>query len=615
MRDSNPEQPDSNRRDGIRRRDLFRLAGVAGLGALTIREGSTPAVGADARASSQRERRPEEARIRRETTTSYNIENRPATSHPTNGDEQRFAPGGEHFENDDVEGNYFASFSKGLPHRESGEVVPSEFETLRDALQGNGNFSDVREPNERPLVNPEASMSFNHRGIDPNDGYVDPAPKFDRAETAAEMVELYWQVLLRDVKFSEFENSNLARAAAAELSGLEDFTGPENGTVTPETLFRNNLAEVTKGPYISQFLLKDFQRGPRSRDQKLLVPRDNRDFLTDFDEWLDIQNGVAPSGAIQRTTPGAPLVDVSERTGRERHIITGRDLATYVRLNASQQPYLVAAHILQDQGPPLDDGVPTNNNVPDSFIDFGCTEYQSVVTGIVHAHMHAAWYHKWRVHRRPRPEEFGGRVHQVKTGARIDGQDASERYPIHSQLLDSEALERTHEQFGTWLPPQAYPEGSPTHPSYPAGHGVTAGSCATVLKAFFDGDATIDNPVRAVEIGGGGGRGRSGPTGTRTELEPITTDLTVRGEVHKLAMNASIGRNRAGIHYRTDASNAYRLGERIAVSVLRDHLHMKSRTAYGSDPLSFTFTTFDGEEVTITPDSVEPASAFDPPLY
>lgn len=66
----------------------------------------------------------------------------------------------------------------------------------------------------------------------------------------------------------------------------------------------------------------------------------------------------------------APPVDVSERTGRERHIITGRDLATYVRLNASQQPYLVAAHILQAQGPPLDDGVPTNDNVPDSFIDW-----------------------------------------------------------------------------------------------------------------------------------------------------------------------------------------------------------------------------------------------------
>lgn len=141
-------------------------------------------------------------------------------------------------------------------------------------------------------------MSFNNRGIDPNSGYIDAAPQFDSAETAAEMVELYWQALLRDVKFSEFENSDLTQAATAELSSLDDFKGPENGNVTSNTLFRNNLAGVTEGPYISQFLLKDFQRGARIRDQKLLVPQDNRNFLTDFDEWLDIQNGAAPDGAV-----------------------------------------------------------------------------------------------------------------------------------------------------------------------------------------------------------------------------------------------------------------------------------------------------------------------------
>ena len=38
---------------------------------------------------------------------------------------------------------------------------------------------------------------------------------------------------------------------------------------------------------------------------------------------------------------------------------------------------------------------------------------------------------------------------------------------------------------------QAFPEGSPTHPAYPTGHGAVAGACITVLKFFFDGMSII----------------------------------------------------------------------------------------------------------------------------
>jgi hypothetical protein len=39
----------------------------------------------------------------------------------------------------------------------------------------------------------------------------------------------------------------------------------------------------------------------------------------------------------------------------------------------------------------------------------------------------------------------------------------------------------------TYFLPQAFPEGSPQHPSYPQGHATMAGACATILKAAFDG--------------------------------------------------------------------------------------------------------------------------------
>ena len=36
------------------------------------------------------------------------------------------------------------------------------------------------------------------------------------------------------------------------------------------------------------------------------------------------------------------------------------------------------------------------------------------------------------------------------------------------------------------LLPMAFPEGSPMHPAYGAGHATVAGGCVTMLKAFFE---------------------------------------------------------------------------------------------------------------------------------
>lgn len=49
----------------------------------------------------------------------------------------------------------------------------------------------------------------------------------------------------------------------------------------------------------------------------------------------------------------------------------------------------------------------------------------------------------------------------------------------------SKALDKVFCKYGTYLLPIAYPEGSPTHPAYPAGHACVAGAGATMLKAFF----------------------------------------------------------------------------------------------------------------------------------
>src|SRR5438105_2063203 len=114
-------------------------------------------------------------------------------------------------------------------------------------------------------------------------------------------------------------------------------------------------------------------------------------------------------------------------------------------------------------------------------------------------------------------------------------------YPLHSDVLDSVAVEQTYRRFGSFLLPQAYPEGCPLHPAYPSGHATVAGACATILKAFFDEDLAVPDCVV--------------PSRDGQSLLPYKGPaLTVRGEIEKLAFNVAFGRNFAGIHWRSDST-------------------------------------------------------------
>lgn len=100
--------------------------------------------------------------------------------------------------------------------------------------------------------------------------------------------------------------------------------------------------------------------------------------------------------------------------------------------------------------------------------------------------------------------------------------------------------------------------------------------------------------------------------------------LTVGGELNKLASNMALGRNRAGIHYRTDGIEGLRLGEATAIRYLQDRLSLPERIPDADDvELSFEpfvpekvgtvndelfdgeSVTYDGEKVRIKP-AVEP---------
>jgi hypothetical protein len=155
---------------------------------------------------------------------------------------------------------------------------------------------------------------------------------------------------------------------------------------------------------------------------------------------------------------------------------------------------------------------------------------------------------------------------------------------LHQDVLNSQAAAAVKTAYGTYLLPMAFPEGSPLHPSYGAGHATVAGASVTILKAVFDENYGIPNPV----VPSADGLSLVAYTG------PDAAHLTVGTELNKLAFNVALGRNFAGVHWRSDYEESLKLGESVAISVLRDQ-----KLTYREPFDGFTFTKFDGTKVTV----------------
>jgi hypothetical protein len=163
-------------------------------------------------------------------------------------------------------------------------------------------------------------------------------------------------------------------------------------------------------------------------------------------------------------------------------------------------------------------------------------------------------------------------------GGAIDGH-------VSDTVLNSNAVNTSHATNNSWFLSQAFPEGSPTHPAYPTGHGAVAGACITALKFFFDGNYLLQDPIVPTDDG----------MRTVPYNGPGAGSLTVNGELHKLASNISFGHGiHAGIHWRSDTTTSIRFGEAVALSYLKD------RAACYNEKFSITFTKLDGNPITIS---------------
>ena len=524
--------------------------------------------------------------------------NRPHPTHVNNGEECDYP--------------YVANYSKALQHDGNGDVLPASYQSLLHAL-ATRNPADFEAillgPGGKKLTNPQAGLAFDLEGPDTHAVTMPPAPRIDSAQNSSEMGELYWMALARDVHFNDYASSTVVQQAIQSLNTeFSDFRGPrQNGAVTTQSVFRGIYPGETVGPYLSQFLLKGtsdprlplgqgrstadglITYGDLKIDQRQVTVNPGIDYLTQFGDWLDVQEGW--------DRRGMDSIDTSQR----RFVRNLRDLGERVHIDNVADFYFNACLILLHEVPgnqltgtgvigrdmefPWDQGNPYPGYAKQApFATLGAPHALTIVWELLTRALRAVWFQKWFVHRRLRPEEFGGRIDNHLTGRRtypqIDGEILAS---LSSGLLGTYYGGQAGDTFPTYLLPQQFPEGAPTHPAYGAGHATGSGACATILKAFFNESTPIENPLVSNADG--------------TALQPYTGpdagQMTVGSELNKLAGNIAIGRNAAGVHWRSDYDQSLLLGEQVAIGLLQE------QSLLLNEPEFYQLTKFDGTTIRI----------------
>jgi hypothetical protein len=541
-----------------------------------------------------------------------------------------------------------------------------------------GPFSSIRTDGGaitwRGWESPRAGHYFDLQGPDADEVGMAPAPELGSAELTAEMAEVYAMALLRDVPFSAIQNETgqdpatgisvnqvldamnsidfftdggaaptafAKRRQAARLLDPSDYnvtTGaaatlpPFNGV----NLFRGSGPGAKVGPWVSQFMLvgnvmadRDASEGggigesyvsygTQLIDQKSRTFARGLDFMTNWAEWLDVQNG-------------ADFRGFNTLTGR-RFLATPRDMAAYVRFDALYQAYLNACLLLLGAGADFQDGFPDSVRRMDDgnefrrtgFASFGGPHVLSLVTEVATRCLKFARRQKFNWHRRARPEKISGLLTLAKlhgtAGAPTLGnltkgaaqQMLQDLGPlgdlVHAHNQHREAANAGHRGFagaqpdwlgnssdGNLLLAMAFPEGSPMHPAYAAGHATVAGGCVTMLKAFFKTLKTDDcSPLPWSETRFPVVQANEDGSALNRLAGDLAEQMTIEGELNKLAANISIARNMAGVHYYSDYYDSLRMGERVAVGILVEQM-----TDY-DEPVTMTFRSFDGDTIVLS---------------
>jgi hypothetical protein len=413
--------------------------------------------------------------------------------------------------------------------------------------------------------------------------------------------------LTRDIPFCNYSsNSNINVTlnylnSPVILDVLKDYL--HYGLITQKSVFRGVSENQLVGPYISQFLYLNVPLGSNILTQQyyvypskeLALSSNSRiEWGVSANETISLQNGNLDS-----------LPQVVSTELQKRYIYSGRALAEIVHNDPPYQFYYQAALILISLGVSPNPGFPSFSNQSAFITNSGSAQILTALGEVTNSALKHAWYWKWQVYRRVRPEVYSLWIHNIKKEIVAN----ENNFDIDNIVLNSRVLNDIriyNEQWGTpssYTLPLTYREGSPVSPSYPSSHAVIAGACCTLLKIFFDTEKSWTSlsklnklsTVESLVV-------QSSEDGSclTPYLEKDISEMTIVGEINKLAFNISFGRNWAGIHYRSDIIEGIKLGEKIAVDYMKDILTISAENNSSNMLPIITFRNFNNKMVTVS---------------
>ncbi|MEP1942610.1 MAG: hypothetical protein ABJJ03_05815, partial [Sulfitobacter sp.] len=485
-------------------------------------------------------------------------------------------------------------------------------------------------------------------------------------ELIAEMAEAYGLAVLRDVPFSAIRNSDdTPGAGGATPAGVQNALkqlpwfqpmAPVAGSQAPETpalsapekarrsarlgwrsalngyvIFRGAARGAKMGPYVSQFLLAGttqdpmdgcIQHGSQSISHKIATFEAGVDYLSDWHSWLGAQNGGDQNSLHQHIefTDQTKAIELPEQP--PRFVTTPRDLAAFVRGDATCQPFLNAARMLAGN-PKCDPAAAPNwaNPVDDPAaidIDPHLADMlaQATARGLEMAQNPLSTDNI-------SPERLGAMLTLVANDdmGELSSAIRKELISMHMKLQNigllnpvsaHNTLQLKHKsnplenranpeewaidgEDRSLLLPLAYIGGSPMRATAGADHAIIAGACVTILKAYFDmfKSKTCWSPLSLLDVGMRTVFEASEDGDCLRDSSDDPADLTLEGELNKLAANIAMGRTMAGTQLYSEHYENLRRGERLAVRLLTEQMlatpEKKPLCLHG----------FDGERITI----------------
>ena len=303
-----------------------------------------------------------------------------------------------------------------------------------------------------------------------------------------------------------------------------------------------------------------------------------------------------------------------------RYVDCGRTMAELVHADASIEYYYFAANILQSLNVPWNPTLPKSPNQVFFSTNGSGNGVQHALAAVCELSLKHAWFWKWCVFRKVRPECVGLWVDNVMNGLVDNSVYNIDAFLFANPVL--QAVQQSNADFGfaqSFTLSQCYREGCPPHPSVPSAHSVVAGACAAILKCFFDGSvkwfnvpglqqSTLNTKVFPLPPTGDSSFipvVEATPDGSTLQYYANNANdaslMTVGDEINKLAFNMMMARDFAGVHYRSDFEFGCKVGEDLAINYMGDLLSSwVMNNANGSVP-QVQFTKFDGTVATITP--------------